>query len=139
MATILPDRNLIVPVIRNADSFNLKGLAETVNDLSGRARKSELSPDEISGGTFTFTNIGIFGTLTGTPLVNLPESAILSIGAIIKKPLAVLIKGNYTIGIRDAVMLSLSYDHRVIDGGLGGLFLKSVADYLTNFDIKRSI
>ena len=129
MATILPDRNLIVPVIKNADQLSLNGLAQAVSNLSDRARKNELLSNEITGGTFTFTNIGVFGTLTGAPLVNLPESAILSIGAIVKKPMAILVNGNYTIGIRDSVMLSLSYDHRIIDGGLGGYFLKSVSEY----------
>lgn len=131
MATVLPDKNLIVPVIKNADSQNLQGLAMAVNDLSARARTGELLPQEIMGSTFTFTNIGVFGTLTGTPIINYPEAAIMAIGAINKKPYVVKTEQGNSIGIRDIVILSLAYDHRIIDGSLGGLFLKEVATALT--------
>jgi len=139
LAVIIPDSNLIVPVIRNADKLNLPGIAQAVNDLSERARNNSLNPHEITNSTFTVTNIGTFGTLTGTPLINLPEAAILSIGAINKKPYVVKTGDSYTIGIRDIVVLSLAYDHRVIDGGLGGQFLKTLSDFLNRFDISREI
>ena len=139
MATLLPDKDLIVPVVKQADTLNLQGLAMAVNDLSTRARSKDLKPEEITGSTFTFTNIGIFGTLAGVPLVNSPEAAILAIGAVNKKPDAVLTDDGYTIGIRDKVMLSLAYDHRIIDGGLGGNFLKTISDYIENFDSQRLI
>ena len=139
MATILPDKDLIVPVVKQADSLNLFGLARTVNDLAARAREKNLKPEEIMGSTFTFTNIGVFGTLTGTPLINLPEAAILAIGSINKKPDAVLTSEGYGIGLRDKVMLSLAYDHRIIDGGLGGIFLKSISDFISNFDPDRQV
>lgn len=134
MATVLADKNLIVPVIKNADQLSLQGLTMQVHDLSLRARQNELKPHEITGGTFTFTNIGMFGSLTGTPIINHPEAAILAIGAVNQKPAVVDTEHGKTIGIRDIVMLSIAYDHRVIDGGLGGMFLKHVAEWLTNFD-----
>jgi 2-oxoglutarate dehydrogenase E2 component (dihydrolipoamide succinyltransferase) len=139
MATVLPDGNLIVPVVKNADKLSLSGMATQVNDLSERARKLELKPNEITGSTFTFTNIGVFGTLTGTPLINVPEAAILSIGAINKKPSAIATSDGYAIGLRDIVMLSLAYDHRIIDGSLGGLFLKAMKEFIEGFDPKREI
>lgn len=139
MATVLPDKNLIVPVVMRANTLNLQGLAQQVNDLSEKARTYNLKPHEIAGSSFTFTNIGVFGTLTGTPLINMPEAAILSIGAINKKPSVITTSDGYAIGIRDIVMLSLAYDHRVIDGGLGGLFLKAISNYIENFDINREI
>jgi 2-oxoglutarate dehydrogenase E2 component (dihydrolipoamide succinyltransferase) len=139
MATVLPDRNLIVPVIKNADQLGLHGLSQVVSELSERARANELKPTDITEGTFTFTNIGVFGSLTGTPLINMPESAILGIGAIIKKPFVVKTEQGNSIGIRDIVMLSLAYDHRVIDGSLGGLFLKHLSDNLGNFNMNREI
>ena len=139
MATVLPDGNLIVPVVKDADKQSLSGLASKVNDLAEKARKSELKPNDISGSTFTFTNIGVFGTLTGTPLINVPEAAILSIGAINKKPSAIATPDGYAIGLRDIVMLSLAYDHRIIDGSLGGLFLKAMKEFIEGFDPKREI
>ena len=139
MATVLPDRNLIVPVIKNADNLSLSGIAQAVSELADNARSNSLKPTDITGSTFTFTNIGVFGSLTGTPLINMPESAILGIGAINKKPFVVKGTQGNSIGIRDIVMLSLAYDHRIIDGSLGGLFLKAVADYLSNFKIDRAI
>jgi 2-oxoglutarate dehydrogenase E2 component (dihydrolipoamide succinyltransferase) len=137
MATVLPDRNLIVPVIKNADQLGLMGLSQVVADLSDKARTNTLKPTDVTESTFTFTNIGVFGTLTGTPLINVPESAILSIGAINKKPFVVKTSDGNSIGIRDVVMLSLAYDHRIIDGSLGGLFLKKMADDLSNFNLNR--
>lgn len=139
MATILPDKDLIVPVVKQADTLNLQGLSITVNDLAHRAREKNLRPEEITGSTFTFTNIGVFGTLTGAPIINHPEAAILAIGAINKRPDVVKVENGYSIGIRDKVMLSLAYDHRIIDGGLGGLFLKAVAEFIENFDNQRTI
>ena len=139
MATILPDKDLIVPVVKQADTMNLSGLSSTVNDLAKRARERNLKLEEITGSTFTFTNIGVFGTLTGAPLINLPESAILAIGAINKKPDVIKIESGYSIGIRDKVMLSLAYDHRVIDGGLGGLFIKAVAEHIEAFNPDRIV
>ncbi|MCX7987206.1 MAG: 2-oxo acid dehydrogenase subunit E2 [Bacteroidales bacterium] len=137
MATVLPDGNLIVPVIKHADKLNLSGIAQAVNDLSERARNYSLKPHEATGSTFSFTNIGVFGSLTGTPLINVPEAAILGIGAVTKKPWAVKTKEGYAMGLRDIVMLSLAYDHRIIDGSLGGQFLKFLKDFLENFDTKR--
>jgi len=139
MATVLPDGNLIVPVIKHADKLNLSGIAQAVNDLSERARNYNLKPHEATGSTFSFTNIGVFGSLSGTPLINVPEAAILGIGAVIKKPWAIRTNEGYAIGLRDIVMLSLAYDHRIIDGSLGGLFLKYLKDYLEAFDANRCV
>ena len=133
-ATALPDGNLIVPVIRNADHESLGSLARKISDMAGRARDNALLPAEIKGGTFTITNIGQYNNLTGTPIINQPESAILAVGTIIKKPWAVKAAGNWGIAVRDITMLSLTYDHRVIDGALGGSFLNRVAWYLENFE-----
>jgi 2-oxoglutarate dehydrogenase E2 component (dihydrolipoamide succinyltransferase) len=139
MATALPSGNLIVPVIKNADRLNLYGLAKSVNDLAGRARENQLTPDEIQGGTFTITNVGTFGNLMGTPIINQPQVAILATGAIKKKPVVIESSDGDSIGIKQMMYLSLSYDHRVVDGALGGSFLKKVADFLEGFDINRSI
>ncbi|MGC8802752.1 MAG: dihydrolipoamide acetyltransferase family protein [Bacteroidales bacterium] len=139
MATVLPDGNLIVPVIKYADKLNLSGIAQAVNDLSDRARNYNLKPHEATGSTFSFTNIGVFGSLSGTPLINVPEAAILGIGAVIKKPWAVHTNEGYALGLRDIVMLSLAYDHRIIDGSLGGLFLKFLKEYLEAFDASRPV
>jgi 2-oxoglutarate dehydrogenase E2 component (dihydrolipoamide succinyltransferase) len=139
MATALPSGNLIVPVIKNADEKNLVGLAKAVNDLANRARNNKLVPDEISGGTFTITNFGSFSNTTGTPIINQPEVAILGVGAILKKPWVIETPQGDAIAIRHIMTLSLSYDHRVVDGALGGMFLKRVAEYLEDFDSERSI
>ncbi len=139
MAAALPTGNLIVPVIKNADRMNLIGLTKAVNDLSNRARKSKLTPDEIQGGTFTLTNVGSFGNVMGTPIINQPQVAIMAVGAIRKKPAVIETDYGDTIGIRHMMFLSLSYDHRVVDGMLGGSFLRRVADYLEQFDVNRSI
>jgi 2-oxoglutarate dehydrogenase E2 component (dihydrolipoamide succinyltransferase) len=137
MATALPSGNLIVPVIRNADQLNLVGLAKKVNDLADRARQNKLSPDEIQGGTYTITNVGTFGNVMGTPIINQPQVAILAVGAIRKKPAVIETPHGDFIGIRHMMFLSHSYDHRVVDGALGGQFVKRVADYLEAFDINR--
>lgn len=139
MAAALPTGNLIVPVIKNADRMNLIGLTKAVNDLSNRARKSKLTADEIQGGTFTLTNVGTFGNVMGTPIINQPQVAIMATGAIRKKPAVIETEYGDTIGIRHMMFLSLSYDHRVVDGMLGGSFLRRVADYLEQFDVNRSI
>ena len=139
MATALPSGNLIVPVIKNADQLNLVGLAKNVNDLANRAKNSQLKPDEISGGTYTVSNVGTFGNVMGTPIINQPQSAILALGAIKKKPAVIETESGDLIGIRHLMFLSHSYDHRNIDGALGGRFVRKVADYLENFDINRTI
>lgn len=139
MATALPSGNLIVPVIKNADKLNLSGLASSVNDLANRARENKLKPEEIQGGTFTVTNFGTFRNITGTPIINQPQAAILGIGSIDKKPAVIETSEGDAIAIRHIMILSLAYDHRVIDGALGGMFLKRIADYLEDFDSKRNI
>jgi 2-oxoglutarate dehydrogenase E2 component (dihydrolipoamide succinyltransferase) len=137
MAAALPSGNLIVPVIRNADEKNLVGLTKAVNDLANRARANKLQPDDIQGGTFTLTNVGGFGNVMGTPIINQPQVAILATGTIKKKPAVIETPQGDLIGIRHMMFLSLSYDHRVVDGSLGGSFLRRVADYLENFDVNR--
>jgi len=139
MATALPSGNLIVPVIKNADRLNITGLSEMVSDFSKRARENKLKPDEIQGGTFTITNVGTFGNVMGTPIINQPQVAILSTGIIKKKPVVIETSMGDSIAIRHMMFLSLSYDHRVVDGMLGGSFLRKVGDYLENFDINRVI
>lgn len=138
MAAALPSGNLIVPVIRNADEKNLVGLTKAVNDLAARARANKLQPDEIQGGTFTLTNVGGFGNVMGTPIINQPQVAILATGTIKKKPAVIETPQGDMIAIRHMMFLSLSYDHRVVDGSLGGTFLRRVADYMENFDINRA-
>lgn len=139
MATALPSGNLIVPVIKNADQKNLVGLTKNVNDLAARARANKLQPDEIQGGTFTLTNVGTFGNVMGTPIINQPQVAILATGAIRKKPAVIETPQGDVIGIRHFMFLSLSYDHRVVDGALGGSFLRRIGDYLEQFDFNRAI
>ena len=139
MAAALPSGNLIVPVIKNADEKNLLGITKNVNDLANRARANKLTPDEIQGGTFTLTNVGGFGNVMGTPIINQPQVAILAVGTIKKKPAVIETPQGDMIGIRHFMFLSLSYDHRVVDGSLGGTFLRKVADYLEQFDINRAI
>ncbi len=139
MAAALPSGNLIVPVIKNADEKNLIGLTKVVNDLAQRARENKLLPDEIQGGTFTLTNVGNFGNVMGTPIINQPQVAILATGTIKKKPAVIETLQGDMIGIRHFMFLSLSYDHRVVDGALGGSFLRRVADYLEAWDINREI
>ncbi len=139
MATALPSGNLIVPVIKDADQKNLIGLSKTVNDLANRARNNKLVPDEIQGGTFTVTNVGTFGNVMGTPIINQPQVAIMAVGAIRKKPAVIETPYGDTIGIRHMMFLSLSYDHRVVDGSLGGSFVQRVGKILEDFDINREI
>jgi len=139
MAAALPSGNLIVPVIKNADTLNMVGLTKKVNDLAGRARTNKLAPTEIQDGTFTLTNVGTFGNVMGTPIINQPQVAILAVGAIRKKPAVVETEYGDLIAIRQMMFLSLSYDHRVVDGMLGGSFLRRVADYLEQFDIDQKI
>jgi 2-oxoglutarate dehydrogenase E2 component (dihydrolipoamide succinyltransferase) len=139
MATALPSGNLIVPVIRRAERLNLTGLAKSVNDLANRARNNKLQPDDTRDGTFTITNIGMFGNIMGTPIINQPQVAILAIGTIKKKPAVIETPTGDVIAIRHMMYLSLSYDHRVVDGALGGSFVKRVADYLENWDLNRDI
>jgi len=137
MATALPNGNLIVPIIRNADQLNLVGLAKQVNNLADNARNGKLRPDDTQGGTFTLTNVGTFGSLMGTPIINQPQVAILAVGAIKKRPVVVETPHGDSIAIRHMMYLSLSYDHRVIDGSLGATFLTSVANELENFNPNR--
>ena len=139
MATALPSGNLIVPVVKGANQMNLMGITKTVNDLANRARNNQLKPDEIQGGTFTLTNVGSFGNVMGTPIINQPQVAIMAVGAIKKKPAVIETLHGDLIGIRHMMFLSLSYDHRVVDGALGGSFLRKVADYLEQFDGNTSI
>ena len=139
MATALPSGNLIVPVIRNADTLNLAGIAKRVNELADRARNNKLTPDEISGGTYTITNVGSFGNVMGTPIINQPQVAIMAVGAIRKKPAVIETPSGDFLGIRHMMFLSHSYDHRVVDGALGGQFVRRVADYLEGWDINREV
>ncbi|HRI26694.1 MAG TPA: dihydrolipoamide acetyltransferase family protein [Chitinophagales bacterium] len=138
MATATPEGNLIVPVIKNADQKSLIGLTKTVNDLANRGKAGKLKPDEIQGGTFTFTNVGTFGSLMGTPIINQPQVAVLATGIIRKKPAVLETEYGDIIAIRHLMIMSLSYDHRIIDGALGSTFLNRVAYYLENFDTNRN-
>ncbi|HEY4336018.1 MAG TPA: dihydrolipoamide acetyltransferase family protein [Puia sp.] len=137
MATALPSGNLIVPVIRNADQLNLTGLARQVNNLADNARQNKLRPEDTQGGTFTLTNVGTFGSLMGTPIINQPQAAILAVGAIKKRPVVLETDGGDAIVIRHMMYLSLSYDHRIIDGSLGATFCSAVARELENFSVDR--
>lgn len=139
MATALPSGNLIVPVIKNADEKNLLGITKSVNDLANRARQNKLKPEDIQGGTFTLTNVGTFGNVMGTPIINQPQVAIMATGAIRKKPAVVETEYGDLIAVRQMCFLSLSYDHRVVDGFLGGSFLRRVGDYLEQFDHTQEI
>ncbi len=139
MATALPSGNLIVPVIRKADELNVVGLTKAVNDLANRARTGKLQPDDVKDGTFTITNVGTFGNVMGTPIINQPQVAILAVGAIKKKPAVIETASGDVIAIRHMMFLSLSYDHRVVDGALGGSFVRKVADYLEAWDIDAEI
>ena len=139
MAAALPSGNLIVPVIKNADQLSLSGLAAKVNDLANRSRQNKLKPEEIQGGTYTITNIGSFGNTLGTPIIPQPQVAILAVGAIIKKPAVVETPQGDVIAIRHKMYLSHAYDHRVVDGALGGMFVQRVAQYLENFDLNTPV
>lgn len=139
VAVALPSGNLIVPVVRNADQLNLMGLSKKINDIANRARINKLSPDELSGGTYTVSNVGSFGNVMGTPIIMQPQVAILAIGAIQKKPAVVETPTGDVIAIRHKMFLSHSYDHRVVDGSLGGMFVRKVADYLEAFDLDTEL
>ena len=139
MAAALPDGNLIVPVIKNADSKNLLGIVKDVNDLANRSRKNKLNPDDIAGGTFTITNFGTFDSLTGVPVINQPQVAILGIGTIKKRPWVLETADGDVIAIRHICMLSLSYDHRLVDGALAGMFIKRIQQLLEDFDVNTVI
>ncbi len=139
MAAALPNGNLIVPVIKDADQKNILGTAKIVNDLAKRSRENKLQPDEIQGGTFTITNFGSFDSLSGTPIINQPQVAILGVGAIRKKPVVIETEGGDVIGIRHIMILSMAYDHRIVDGALGGMFLRRVKQLLENFDLNTVI
>ena len=139
MATALPTGNLIVPVIKNADQLNLVGLTKQVNGLANAARTNKLRPDDTNGGTFTLTNVGTFGSIMGTPIINQPQVAIMAMGAIKKRPVVIETEQGDSIAIRHIMYISLSYDHRIIDGALGSTFLNAVSKELENFDSNRSI
>ena len=139
MAVALPSGNLIVPVIRKADQLNLVGISKQVNDLANRARNNKLNADDLSGGTYTVSNVGSFGNVMGTPIIMQPQVAIMAVGAIVKKPAVVETPTGDVIAVRHKMFLSHSYDHRVVDGSLGGMFVKRVADYLEEFDLKTSL
>ncbi|HNP20262.1 MAG TPA: dihydrolipoamide acetyltransferase family protein [Fulvivirga sp.] len=139
VAVALPSGNLIVPVIKNADQLNLTGLANKVNDLAIRARENKLTPDELSGGTFTISNVGSFGNVMGTPIIMQPQVGILALGAIVKKPAVIETPSGDAIAIRHKMFLSHSYDHRVVDGSLGGMVVRRVADYLERFELDTAL
>ncbi len=139
MATALSDGNLIVPVIKNADQLNLVGMAKSVNDLAYRARNNNLNPDDVVGGTYTVTNVGVFGSIMGTPIINQPQVGILAFGAIRKTPSVIETEQGDYIGIRKKMIISHSYDHRVVNGALGSKFIKAVKDYLENWNLNREI
>lgn len=139
VAVALPNGNLIVPVIKNADQLNIVGLTKKVNDLAKRARNNKLTADDLTGGTYTVSNVGSFGNLMGTPIIVQPQAAILALGAVVKKPAVIETPQGDTLGIRHMMFLSHSYDHRAIDGSLGGMFVRRVADFLENFDVNRKI
>jgi 2-oxoglutarate dehydrogenase E2 component (dihydrolipoamide succinyltransferase) len=137
MATAMPNGNLIVPVIKNADQLNLTGLTKQVNGLANAARNNQLKPDDTANGTFTLTNVGTFGSIMGTPIINQPQVAIMAVGAIKKRPVVIETEQGDSIAIRHMMYISLSYDHRIIDGAFGSTFLNAVAKELENFDPKR--
>lgn len=139
MAVALPSGNLIVPVIRNADQLNLVGISKKVNDLAARGRANKLTPDDLTGGTYTVSNVGSFGNVMGTPIIAQPQVAIMAVGAIVKKPAVLETPTGDVIAIRHKMFLSHSYDHRVVDGSLGGMFVRKVADYLEGFDINTEL
>jgi 2-oxoglutarate dehydrogenase E2 component (dihydrolipoamide succinyltransferase) len=139
MATALSNGNLIVPVIKNADHLNLVGLCKAVNTTAQNARNNNLKPSDTQEGTFTVTNVGSFGSITGTPIINQPQVAILAIGTIKKRPVVIETAQGDTIGIRSMMILSLSYDHRIVDGALGSTFLSEVGTEIENWDLKKTI
>jgi 2-oxoglutarate dehydrogenase E2 component (dihydrolipoamide succinyltransferase) len=134
IAVAIEPNGLIVPNIKGADHLSLIGIAKAINDLAFRSRNKKLTPDDISGGTFSITNYGVFGTIFGTPIINQPEVAILGVGAVIKKPVVITVDGTDSIAIRPIMALTLAHDHRLVDGMLGGMFLKHIKESLENFD-----
>jgi 2-oxoglutarate dehydrogenase E2 component (dihydrolipoamide succinyltransferase) len=139
MAVALPSSNLIVPVIRDADQKSLLGITKQVNDLADRARQSKLVPDEIAGGTISLTNLGSFGTLMGTPIINQPQAAIVAVGSITKRPVVIETPEGDTIGIRQMMFLSVTFDHRVVDGAMAGEFLNKMVGHLESFDTNQTL
>jgi 2-oxoglutarate dehydrogenase E2 component (dihydrolipoamide succinyltransferase) len=139
MAAALPSGNLIVPVIKNADRMNLVGLTKSVNEMANNARNNKLNADDIQGGTYTLTNVGSFGNISGTPVINQPQVAIMAVGTITKKPAVLETEHGDVIAIRHKMILSHSYDHRVVDGALGGMFAKRVAEYLEQWDMNTEV
>jgi 2-oxoglutarate dehydrogenase E2 component (dihydrolipoamide succinyltransferase) len=139
MAVALPNGNLIVPVIHHADQYSLIGLTKKVNELANRARQNKLTADDLAGGTYTISNIGTFGNIMGTPIIVQPQVAIMAFGSIQKRPVVIETPQGDVIGIRSMMYISHSYDHRVVDGALGGMFVKRVSDYLTQFDLHRKL
>jgi 2-oxoglutarate dehydrogenase E2 component (dihydrolipoamide succinyltransferase) len=139
VAVALDNGNLLVPVIKNADQLNIVGLVKQVNDLAKRAKKGKLLPSDLEGGTYTVSNVGSFGNLIGTPILVQPQVGILALGAVVKKPAVIETPYGDTLGIRHMMFLSHSYDHRIVDGSLGGMFVRRVADYLERFDLDRKI
>ena len=139
MAAALPDGNLIVPVIKNADQLNMVGMTKKVNDLANRARNNNLNPDDVASGTYTITNVGVFGSIMGTPIINQPQVGILAFGAIRKMPSVIETEEGDYIGIRKKMIISHSYDHRVVNGALGSKFIKAVKDHLENWNLNREI
>ena len=139
MAAALPSGNLIVPVIQNADQLNLVGLTKKINDLARRARENKIKPDELVGGTYTVSNVGSFGNVLGTPIIMQPQVGILALGAIRKQAAVIETPFGDTIGVRHMMFLSHSYDHRVVDGSLGGMFVRRVADYLEDYDLNKNL
>ena len=139
MATALNDGNLIVPVIKNADQLSLLGLVKKVNDLAKRSRSGQLQPDEVKEGTYTISNVGVFDTLMGTPIINQPQVGILAFGAINKKPSVIETDGGDFIGIRHKIFLSHSFDHRIVNGAMGGLFIKRIKELIENWDSSTTI
>ena len=135
IAVAVEPNGLIVPNIKKADQKNIRGLAKSISEISGKARSKGLTPDDIMDGTFSITNYGVFGALFGTPIINQPEVAILGVGAVVKKPVVIEANGQETIGIKPMMYLTLSHDHRLVDGMLGGIFLKFIKDSLENFDV----
>jgi 2-oxoglutarate dehydrogenase E2 component (dihydrolipoamide succinyltransferase) len=139
IATALPNGNLIVPVVKNADQKSLLGIAKAMNNIVVKARNNNLQADDVSEGTYTISNIGTFGNIIGTPIINQPQVAIMAVGSITKKPVVIEVDGQDVIAVRHMMYLSHTYDHRVVDGMLGGMFVKKVADYLEKFDLHQEI
>ena len=139
MATALPDGNLIVPVIKNADQLSLLGLVKKVNDLAKRSRNSQLAPEEVKDGTYTVSNVGVFDTLMGTPIINQPQLGVLAFGSIRKEPSVIETNKGDFVGIRKKIILSHSYDHRIINGATGGMFIKTIKELIEKWDVNQEV